>query len=107
MNTPTPQQPNDGPEPRHFTFMTTEQIIQEGEAFRAKMDTIFEIDDKCITIKASYPYRIELSRIPNYHALCQWTLHLAGKGWMDGALIKEFISRVCQEKGWDLYSETF
>lgn len=71
----------------------------------AKMDAIFDYDEKLgyITINAAYQYHIELSRIPDPEGLVHWLHHLTGKDWMTGDLVREFIKRVYEIKGWNLY----
>ena len=48
-------------------------------------------------------YWIELAEIKNYHDLVAWIHHLAGKTWVDGEMIAEFIEVVCEQKGWKIY----
>lgn len=75
------------------------------DTYETKMDAIFEHDKKhgYITINATYPYHIELNRIPDPEGLVHWLDHLMGKHWMTSDLVREFIRRVYAIKGWDLY----
>ncbi len=75
------------------------------EKHQIRMDVIFKHNEKlgCITINAAYPYHIELSRIPDPEALVHWLDHLTGKWWMTTEIVREFIRRVYQIKGWDIH----
>jgi len=89
----------------YLEFMTLSEIAAMGKEYDAKMDAIFEHDEKLgyITINAEYPYHIELARIPDVQGLVHWIEHLTGKTWMTGELVGEFIRRVYAIKGWDLH----
>lgn len=85
--------------------MNFSELEAATEQHEAKMDTIFEHDDKqgYITINAAYPYHIELSRIPDPEGLVHWISHLTKKNWMTSDLVHEFIRRVYTIKGWDIH----
>ena len=111
MTTKTEQKENVLPQ---FTIKTLGDIIREAKEHEAEMDSIFEHDSKLgyISIHAPNPhhpnerfgpYHIELSRIPDHAGLLEWTHHLTGKDWMTGELVHEFIQRICEIKGWNLY----
>ena len=96
---------------RGMTMAELDAAIEEDER---KMDAIFEHDEKLgyITIHAPNPYHpdelcspyhIELNRIPDPEGLTHWLHHLTGKEWMTGELVHEFIQRVYDIKGWNLY----
>lgn len=85
--------------------MKWSEIEAAAAEHEAKMDAIFEHDAKLeyITINAAYPYHIELSRIPDPEGLVHWLDHLTGKDWMTSDLVREFIRRVYEIKGWNLH----
>jgi hypothetical protein len=60
-----------------------------------------EIEDGWLTICGHYP--IELTRIPDERALCEWVYHLTQKTWVTGEIINDFVGAVFAEKGWQLY----
>lgn len=96
---------NGNTEPFPWKLKTWSDIEADIEEHKSKMESVFKHDQELgyITINASYPYHIELSRIPDPEGLVHWVEHLAGKDWMTGELIREFIQRVYAIKGWDLY----
>jgi hypothetical protein len=86
-------------------IQTLAEILIEVEKHKAEMDRMFSVTAKTITINRHYPYVIELSRIPDFQGLLEWVDHLGGKAWMDRVLIREFIRRVCEVKGWVLHRD--
>jgi len=90
-------------------LVTSEQMEARLKEHDARMNAAFQLDEnnKWLTINISYPYEIELKRIPSYAALLQWSLHLAGKSWMDLDYLREFIEIVCHVKGWNIYQKTY
>jgi hypothetical protein len=62
------------------------------------------IERGCVVIhkggNPSNAYDVSLSRIPDYHALAQWVLHLCEKDWFDTVKCLQFIECVCESKGW-------
>lgn len=66
------------------------------------------IEHDCVLIqrgdKPSNTYDIGLERIPDYHALVQWVLHLCEKGWFDTTKCRQLIEIVCKHKGWTPYT---
>ena len=48
-------------------------------------------------------YSVDLAEIENFHDLLEWVHHLAGKAWIDGEAISQFIEAVCAQKGWKIY----
>ena len=90
-------------QPETISISTFSDIIKFADEHAAQMDRVFSIENEVITINEKYLYQIELSRIPDYQGLLEWVDHLCGKGWMRPDLIREFVRRVCAEKGWGLY----
>ena len=92
-------------QPLSFLPMNLDELRAAAEKEQAKMDAIFQHDEECgyITINAMYPYEIQLSRIPDRESLLQWVSHLSGKTWMTRELIREFIRRVGEIKGWNIH----
>ncbi len=86
-------------------LMTTGDLAKAAQEHKDKMDRVFEYDAEhdYLTMRAAYPYGIELSRIPDMEALLHWVEHLSSKTWMTGELVREFIRRVCAIKGWDIH----
>jgi len=84
---------------------TMADMDREAKEHEDRMDAIFEYDENLgfITIKAAYPYHIELKRIPDFEGLLHWLDHLTKKDWMTRELFHEFIRRVYAIKGWNLY----
>jgi hypothetical protein len=92
--------------PKHlFLAMNLDELRLAAEKQEAKMDAIFQHDKErgYITINVLYPYDIQLTRISDSESLLQWVSHLSGKTWMTRELIREFIRRVCEIKGWNIY----
>lgn len=85
--------------------MNLDELRVAAEEQQAKMDAMFQHDKEYgyITINALYPYDIQLSRIQDRESLLQWVSHLSGKTWMTRELIREFIRRVCEIKGWNIH----
>ena len=54
-----------------------------------------------------YEYDIEMDRIPDPMALLQWVAHLGQKTWpgMTAQEISAFIERICERKGWTLWTK--
>jgi hypothetical protein len=63
--------------------------------------SVVEIENGWLTICGHYP--IELTRIPDERALCEWIYHLTQKTWVTGEIINDFVGAVFAEKGWQLY----
>ena len=51
--------------------------------------------------KGSWPYPIELERIPTPLALVGWLHHLLEKNWFNQWDAREMIDVVCTKKDWD------
>lgn len=77
--------------------------IEQEELFAKTF--IHDPKNKTITVNISYPYVIELNRIPGPTALLEWSHHLGKKGWMTARLLAEFIRVVAEIKGWNIYKD--
>lgn len=90
-----------------FITMTSKPFhwnIKSADELYADLDhqgSSVEIEDGWLTICGHYP--IELTRIPNERALCEWIYHLTQKGWVTGEIINDFVGAVFAENGWELY----
>lgn len=60
-----------------------------------------ELIEDTVVLDDHYP--IELDRIPDERALCQWVHHLSEKRWVTRDGIRFFVFKVFKAKGWELY----
>lgn len=80
-----------------------EDLLNEYNAHREKMNKSFKVRKDGIEIKIRYPYFIEWSRISTKDMLLKWVFHLSEKSWMDIEYLREFIDRVCKYNNWNVY----
>lgn len=81
---------------------TLDELEKMEQAREAKMNAIFTIDkaDGVLIINVDYPYCIELSRLKSKNDVLAWVLHLCEKVWIDTDILREFIERVFELRGW-------
>lgn len=80
--------------------MKTEPHTSKSHLSVDEDDARIQIDEACgiCTLNFKYPYEIDLDRIKTERDLLAWTLHLAGKTWMDRGKLVAFIEAIGKHK---------
>jgi hypothetical protein len=72
-----------------------EQFFLERLVYDPKVDVLH--------LRFRYDYEVDTERITKPMHLLRWVAHLSEKTWMNATFLGEFIKKVCEIKGWDLY----
>jgi hypothetical protein len=72
-----------------------EQFFRERLVYDSKIDVLH--------LRFRYDYEVDTERITKPMHLLRWVAHLTEKTWMNATFLGEFIKKVCEIKGWDLY----
>ena len=87
----------------NLKFIDMNKLFEWSEKTKDLMNEIFihNAKNNTITINSSYKYEIDLDRIATESNLLWWLDHLSAKTCMPKELLREFIRRVAQIKGWN------
>lgn len=69
------------------------------EKTKQEINPLVEISDGWISMDNGI-YEIELSRIKTERHIDHWVCHLCEKNWVTTGLIREFVIKVRDAKGW-------